>query len=231
MSKQVTYNKAVIATAVAIIFHLVGLIGILFFERSFFVSLTPFNLLLSVTLLIWSQPSKNAWFYAFLLIAFAVGFLAEFIGVNYQLLFGHYEYGKSLGVQYRNVPWIIGVNWAMMMVICGMSVQIVLNGIWNKLKNEDEPVRSNVGFVAVILDGALLATFFDWVMEPVAVQLGYWKWLGDGTIPLLNYLSWFVVSAVLLLVFRLFPFRKDNQFALHLLLIQLMFFLILRTFL
>jgi len=231
LSTTVPYNKAVIATAVAILFHLVGLTGILFFDRSFFVSLTPWNLLLSVVLLIWSQPSKNGWFYLFLFIAFATGFFAEFIGVNYQWLFGSYEYGSSMGVQYRKVPWIIGVNWAMMMVICGMSVQIVLNGIWNRLKNEDEPVRNNVGFVAVILDGALLATFFDWVMEPVAVQLGYWKWLGDGTIPTLNYLSWFGVSALLLLVFRLFPFRKDNQFALHLLLIQLMFFLILRTFL
>jgi len=68
-------------------------------------------------------------------------------------------------------------------------------------------------------------------MEPVAIKLGYWKWLGNGAIPMLNYISWFGVSAVLMLVFRLLSFEKTNQFAVNLLLIQFMFFLILRTIL
>lgn len=33
--------------------------------------------------------------------------------------------------------------------------------------------------LSVIVDGATLAVFMDQVMEPVAVQLGYWKWNGD----------------------------------------------------
>jgi putative membrane protein len=101
--------------------------------------------------------------------------------------------------------------------------------MWNKLKEEDQPHRTNVGFFAIVIDGALLATFFDWVMEPIAVKLGYWQWLGDGSIPLLNYLSWFGISALLMLLFRLLSFPKQNQFAVNLLLIQFMFFLILRT--
>jgi bisanhydrobacterioruberin hydratase len=217
------------ATGIAVLFHVIGLTGILFFDRQLFVSLTPFNLLLSAGLLIYTQTEKNKAFLLFVLVCLAVGFTVEYIGVNHQLLFGEYAYGEPMGMQWQHVPLVIGVNWFIMMYCCGVSIQLFLNRMWNKLKDADQPERKNVGFIAVILDAALLATFFDWVMEPVAVKLGWWKWLGDGSIPLLNYVSWFGVSALLLLLFRLLSFDKQNQFAVNLLLIQFMFFLILRT--
>ncbi len=217
------------ATAIAVLFHVIGLTGILFFDRELFVSLTPFNLLLSAGLLIYTQSEKNKAFFLFVLVCFVVGFSVEYIGVNHQLLFGEYVYLKPMGVQWQRVPLVIGVNWFIMMYCCGVSIQLFLNRMWNKLKDANQPARKNVGFIAVILDAALLATFFDWVMEPVAVKLGWWKWLGDGSIPLLNYVSWFGISALLLLLFRLLSFDKQNQFAVNLLLIQFMFFLILRT--
>ncbi len=217
------------ATAIAVLFHIIGLTGILFFDRQLFVSLTPFNLLLSAGLLIYTQAEKNKAFFLFVLVCFVVGFTVEYIGVNHQLLFGEYEYMDAMGEQWKRVPLVIGVNWFIMMYCCGVSIQLFLNRMWNKLKDADQPARKDVGFIAVILDAALLATFFDWVMEPVAVELGWWKWLGDGSIPLLNYISWFAISALLLLLFRLLSFNKQNQFAVNLLLIQFMFFLILRT--
>lgn len=217
------------ATDIAVLFHVIGLTGILFFDRQLFVSLKPFNLLLSAGLLIYTQTEKNKAFLLFVLVCLAVGFTVEYIGVNHQLLFGEYAYGEPMGMQWQHVPLVIGVNWFIMMYCCGVSIQLFLNRMWNKLKDADQPERKNVGFIAVILDAALLATFFDWVMEPVAVKLGWWKWLGDGSIPLLNYVSWFGVSALLLLLFRLLSFDKQNQFAVNLLLIQFMFFLILRT--
>lgn len=217
------------ATAIAVLFHVIGLTGILFFDRQLFVSLTPFNLLLSAGLLIYTQAEKNKAFFLFVLVCVVVGFSVEYIGVNHQLLFGEYEYLNAMGEQWQHVPLVIGVNWFIMMYCCGVSIQLFLNRMWNKLKDADQPARKNVGFIAVILDAALLATFFDWVMEPVAVKLGWWKWLGDGSIPLLNYISWFGISALLLLLFRLLSFNKQNQFAVNLLLIQFMFFLILRT--
>jgi putative membrane protein len=85
--------------------------------------------------------------------------------------------------------------------------------------------------LSVIIDGATLAVFFDWLMEPVAVKLGYWSWNGDGSIPMFNYICWFIVSIVLLTVFHFANFNKQNKFAVNLLLTQLMFFLLLRTFL
>ena len=77
-------------------------------------------------------------------------------------------------------------------------------------------------------DGATLALLFDWLMEPVAAQLGYWKWAGE--IPFYNYLCWFIVAIVLLALFHFSRFNKQNKFAVHLLMIQVMFFLLLKTF-
>lgn len=219
------------ALVLSIIFHAVGLIGILLVNKDFFVQLTPLNLLLSFALVLWTQDNKNAQFWLFVGICFLTGFFTEYLGVNYQLLFGEYIYLAPLGFQWKGVPLLIGVNWFVIMYCSGISVQFVLNNIWNLLKDADMPERNNVGFWAIVLDGALLATFFDWVMEPVAIKLGFWQWAGDGSIPFKNYWSWFLVSALLLLIFRLLPFKKNNQFALNLLLIQIIFFLSLRTFL
>jgi putative membrane protein len=75
-----------------------------------------------------------------------------------------------------------------------------------------------------------LQFFFDWLMEPVAIKLNYWSWT-SADVPVYNYICWFIVSLLLLLVFHFASFEKQNKFAVNLLLIQAMFFLLLRTFL
>jgi putative membrane protein len=225
------FSKQQIATAIAVLFHAVGLGGVLFYDVELFASLTPLNLLLCAALLIYTQKEKNNAFWFFAVSCFVVGYVAEYLGVNHQLLFGEYRYLSAMGWQWQNVPLVIGINWFIIMYCCGVTIQQTLNFFWNKLKEIDQPERSNVGFFAVIIDSALLASFFDWVMEPVAVKLGYWQWLGDGNIPLFNYVCWFGVSTMLMFLFRILSFRKQNQFAVNLLLIQFMFFLILRTLL
>lgn len=223
--------KVQIAAAIALIFHTVGVVGMLFFDRAYFAALTPVNLLLSLGLLLWTQEGKNRAFYLFFLLCFATGVFTEYLGVNYQLLFGHYQYGPPLGWQVGGVPLLIGVNWFTVMLCSGVTVQLLLNGIWNRLRQPEQPPRNNVGRWAIVLDGALLATAFDWLMEPVAVKLNFWSWGGNDTIPLSNYITWFFVSAGLLFLFRHLSFPKTNQFAVHLLVIQSLFFLILRIWL
>lgn len=215
---------------IAVIFHLVGLVGILWVDESFFVSLTPMNLLLSAGLLIWSQPQRNLSFLLFAGIAFLTGFLVEYLGVNYQYLFGHYQYGNTLGPKAGGVPCMIGVNWLMVICGAGMATQ-GLSQLWLK-KGEEVKSHSvkNLLFWLQLVLGALLAACFDWLMEPVAVRLGYWAWL-TPEIPFTNYRDWFLVSALLMFFFLRLGFPKKNQFALHLLLIQTIFFLILRIIL
>lgn len=72
----------------------------------------------------------------------------------------------------------------------------------NKLTEVAAAPRPILKTMAVVADAATLGAPFDWLMEPVAIRLGYWKWGGDGSIPLFNYACWFIVSLLLLLVFN-----------------------------
>jgi bisanhydrobacterioruberin hydratase len=216
------YTKVQIATVVAVVFHCVGLAGILFFNRNLFVALTPLNLLLSLVLLLYTSQDKNKQFALFVFICFIVGFIVEVVGVNTGYLFGNYSYGTPFGVQLFNVPLLIGVNWITTIFICCTTIQLLLG----KLK-KNNTVFPKFQIFALIADSATLAVVLDWVMEPVAMKLGFWTWQNDE-IPLFNYVCWFWVSFLLSFIFQKCNFNKNNLFAVHLLMIQFMFFLILR---
>lgn len=204
--------------------------GILFFKSPFFVNATPINLLLSFALLIYTQKEKNIFFYMFMAITVSIGFIVEVIGVNTALLFGEYTYGNVLGMQVKNVPLIIGVNWFIVMYCCGITTYTLFKKALSKLAIETKTPTQSLKAISVIIDAATIAVFLDWIMEPAAIKLGYWHWKTD-VIPFYNYLCWFVVSIFLLTIFHFCKFNKQNKFAIHLLLIQAMFFLLLRTFL
>ena len=225
------FTKFEIATAIAVLFHSIGLIGLLFFDKAFFLAATPFNLLLSFVLLIWTQTDKNSSFFLFVAACFIIGIVVEVIGVNTGFLFGDYAYGNVLGPEIKNVPVLIGINWFLIIYCCGISINTLLMKAINRIAADTGKTPMAMKALSVIIDGATLAVFFDWLMEPVAVKLGYWVWNGDGAIPMFNYICWFVVSLLLLMVFHFAKFNKQNKFAVNLLLIQLMFFLLLRTFL
>ena len=179
-------------------------------------------------LLIWTQEKKNYSFWLFIALTVVLGIAIEIIGVNTKLLFGDYTYGNVLGFKIKNVPLIIGVNWFIIIYCCGISINTLLMKAINKIAAETATAPTALKALSVIVDGATLAVFFDWLMEPVAVQLGYWKW--NGQIPFYNYLCWFIFSMILLAVFHILQFNKQNKFAIHLLMIQVMFFLLLQTF-
>jgi bisanhydrobacterioruberin hydratase len=223
------FSKQQIATAIAILFHTIGLIGILFFKSDVIISSTPINLLLMFALLVWTQEGKNVFFFIFLTAAFVTGIAMEIIGVNTQLLFGEYSYGEVLGYKIKSVPFIIGINWFIIIYCCGISIYTLMQKAIDKLTAANASPKQSIKALSVIVDGATLAVFFDWIIEPAAVKLDFWQWKGE--IPLYNYICWFVTSAILLTVFHFCKFNKHNKFAVHLLLIQLMFFLLLRTFL
>jgi putative membrane protein len=97
VTKAVSINRTVPATLLAIVMHLTGVLGILFWRRDLFLMLTPFNLLVMFFLLIWTLPEKNKTLYRFFILAFCLGVGTEMIGIKTGLLFGHYQYGKILG--------------------------------------------------------------------------------------------------------------------------------------
>lgn len=220
-----------IATFIALLFHISGFIAIVFFHSQLFISLTPLNLLISGGLLIWTQEKTTTGFWIFAAAAFIIGFVAEYIGLNTHILFGEYRYGNVLGPKWQNVPWMIGITWFGITYCCGIAMSMLQYRIFHRPEAQEmlPPFSKYWLSVSFIADAAGIAVVYDWILEPVAMKLGFWQWQNDD-IPVGNYWGWFFVSAFVLLLFRLIPFPKHNLFAVNLLLIQAMFFLLLRTF-
>ena len=219
------------ALFIALLFHIAGAIGILFTPyKNWFIQNTPVNLLVMAALLIITQKQKNIYFFVFMFITFAVGFIVEYTGANTAVIFGHYTYGNILGIKLFGVPLIIGVNWFIVIYCAGIATQLYENRMLKRINEKGVTIKAKVQKISFVIDASLLAVFFDWVMEPVAGKLGFWQWEGGG-IPFYNYVCWLIISALLLALFQRLPFKKHNIFAVHLLIIQLLFFLLLRTFL
>lgn len=229
MNKKNVLTK--VALFIALLFHTCGIIGILFTPyKNWFIQNTSINLFLMALLLVLTHGSKNKNFFFFFIIAFIAGFAAEVSGANTGLFFGNYTYGEVLGIKLFNVPLIIGINWFIIIYCSGMLTQAYENYMLKQINEKGIIINKGMKLASFIIDATFLAVFFDWVMEPVAVKLGYWQWQNNH-IPTSNYATWMIISAVLLAVFRKLNQSKRNIFAVHLFIIQLLFFGILRTFL
>jgi len=224
-------NKNNIALFLAILFHISGAMGILFTPyKDWFIRYTPLTLLLMAALLIFTQEQKNKSFWLFAIICFFTGLATEMIGVNTAFLFGNYAYGTVMGYKLNGVPLLIGLNWFVIIFCSGNSMYQLLTWIEKKYASAGIQLSSRIKTASLIFDSALLATFFDYIMEPVAVKLGFWQW-HNNQLPFYNYFCWFMTGTLLLFLFNRMPFNKHNHFAVHLFIIQLLFFLALRLYL
>ena len=111
-------------------------------------------------------------------------FWAEAAGVATGAIFGQYEYGPTLGWAWRGVPLLIAFNWVLVVhgayCLAGRMVPSKL-GIWRK--------------PGLVLLTGLIAVAFDFLMEPVAIRLDYWRWPGE-MVPLQNYVAWFAIAGL-----------------------------------
>jgi uncharacterized membrane protein len=113
-----------------------------------------------------------------LLLIAGVLFIVEWVGVNTGIPFGRYRYTGALGLQIAGVPVAISFAWYATIVNAVRISQHVWEGR---------------GF-AVWLSAALITVSLDLVLEPMASLVQqYWIWEG-GTVPIMNYVSWFVLS-------------------------------------
>ncbi|GAB5522564.1 MAG: hypothetical protein Roseis2KO_04360 [Roseivirga sp.] len=190
--------------------HIAGVIGLAIPEsRELFQLLTPFNLLATATIIFHFEEKKTARYILFILATFLVGYLVEVAGVHTGIIFGQYSYGATLGLKLFEVPLAIGLNWAILIYATGLAS--------NKL-SLPKPIRA--------LAGAAMMVLLDLIIEPVAIHLDFWSWALES-IPIQNYLAWFLVSVALHLFFQYLPFSKNNPLAIRLLCIQALFFLVL----
>lgn len=191
-----------------LVFFMAGAVGLsLRPTRELFTTLVPYSLLTSyVILIIFHRADKSIPTLLFLLFIALAGFFLEVAGVYTGHIFGEYEYGNVLGLKVLGVPLLIGTNWLMLTY----ASHLIIRGI-------------KIGLLLKLAFGALLMTTYDWLMEPAAIELGMWSWAGDS-IPMQNYLAWFVLSFLFLGLLQLVKARYENPIARDIFVIQAGFF-------
>jgi bisanhydrobacterioruberin hydratase len=235
MYKQIftsNYNeREQYALIVAIAFHLFGLIGMLM-GISFFKNSTPIHLLVCTLLIMYTHRKPNLPFFSFAIFAFGLGMIVEILGVNTGIFFGDYAYGQVMGPMFKGVPFTIGLNWFVVLYMCAVLFGSFQRMSLRKMAQLGMPEPNKIYLIfSFITNVAGLAVLFDWILEPAAIKLGFWQWKPNNEIPLYNYMCWAIFSLPIAAIAKYTQIELINKFAIHLLMIQTLFFLILRTFL
>lgn len=190
--------------------HIAGAIGLSIPEtENLFKLLTPFNLLASAAIVLHFEEHKINRFGWFILITFLIGFFIEVIGVKTGAIFGSYVYGETLGLQFLEVPLAIGLNWVVLIYCTAQLCRKLFKST-----------------ALQVLMGALIMTLLDYLIEPVAIANDFWAWQTES-IPLQNYVAWFLISLLLHLLQSKLMINSNNSLAIRLLYIQAGFFLVL----
>ena len=201
------FNKKV-SIIIIWLFHLSGLLGLLYIDKNLFASLTPLNLFISTTLLFVNQTNATRMKFFIVFTIFFVGMIAEILGVQYGLIFGNYEYGNNLGLKLLGVPILIGFNWVVLTVICGS----ISSKIFKKSK------------ILSVIFGITLMLLIDITLEPIAPVLDYWEFSGSKA-PLQNYIGWGITSLITQTLYQYFYKTKEFIFSINLFIAQFLFFL------
>jgi putative membrane protein len=201
-------TKENLSIATIWLWHISGILGMLYGNSDWFVSATPLNLLISFVLLLINLKGHK-WFFPLAFIAFLVGMISEILGVQFGWIFGDYQYGEQLGYKILGVPLMIGVNWAMLTIATGAIAQKFFEKI----------------FMQIII-GVGLMLLLDLLIEPVAPILDFWAFEG-GEAPLQNYVGWGAVALCLQFGFHFLKIKVESDFQYHLYLLQIIFFTVL----
>ena len=186
--------------------YLAGIIGIYFLESTFFLKTSFVSILIPLFLFCYRSVRSLRDYILFFLI-FLIGYFAEYLGVNHQILFGQYAYGDTLGVKLYGVSLIIGLNWLLLAVTTRSVVTRFTQNNW-----------------LTILLASLLMVGIDYVIEPVAPILDFWRF-EENPVPFSNYRDWFFVALIMQYVLS-FKQSKSSMFywSLSYILILLLFF-------
>lgn len=205
-------------TAAIFIIYIYFFAGVLWhfldFSRAIVLSLTPYTLFLTSILVIYFGNKKiETTLISWLVGTFIFTTLIEILAVKTGSIFGNYSYSSILGLKYYGVPLVIGINWT-----------IVIYGLYTI---SDKIIPHSI-YLKSLLAG-VMAVLFDLILEPMAVRLNYWNWQG-ASIPIQNYLSWFLISAGVSFIGAKVKIKTDNKLIIHYLFAQYLFFFLLLIF-
>jgi uncharacterized membrane protein len=130
----------------------------------------------------WSDGIARRW--CFIVVVFAYGI--ETLGTKTGIPFGEYHYTGDFGPMLGLVPLTIPLAWHVVVTNALFLVRAIV------------PHTSRIAEAVVT---GLLCTMYDFVLEPFATTIKhYWIWT-EGAVPPLNYVAWFVLSAMLVGIF------------------------------
>jgi lycopene beta-cyclase len=124
-----------------------------------------------------------------------LSFFAEFIGSKTGIPFGKYYYTDVLQPQLAGVPLLIPLAWMMMLPPAWAMASALIPRTNSKLP----PFLFTIHFSLI---SALAFTAWDLFLDPQMVRWNFWVWEIPGQyfgIPIINYLGWILVSALLTL--------------------------------
>ena len=212
MTIELHKNKKLKAFAILwiLLVHFFGIIGV-YFLPEWFLPATPITILVSsLVVFLRYEKYRSSRVVAFIVIA-VLAYLIELYGVKSGNLFGTYSYGENLGWKLFDVPLIIGVNWAVLIMVAQQLTTHYI-GVNNRF------------FSAISV--ATIMTMFDLLLEVLAPQFDFWSFTHLNYAPMENFIGWFGVS----FCFGLYSyshFRNQNRTAVLYGIAQLVFFMIL----
>ncbi|WP_124980009.1 carotenoid biosynthesis protein [Nonlabens xiamenensis] len=186
------------------IIHIAALIGIGLGYASFFLPKSPFTMLYLWLVLIFFFPFKELKTWILFMVFMAVGMIVEWLGVHTGWLFGQYVYGESFGWKLDGIPWLIGVNWAILTFCCHIIAKKIIN--------------SSYGAMAL---GATFMVLLDFFLEQICDYAGFWHFAGGAG--WFNYICWWIIGFALQAVASRWELKGDFNTCLHLYVVQLIF--------
>lgn len=133
----------------------------------------------------------------FAIIGWIVAFILEDLGVRGGFIFGKYYFTSILGPKLDVIPLVVPCLW----VIASYMAVTITN-----LFLDHSPFQTNFSLPRQLYGaalGALLMTSTDVNADPIAVENHFWIWVNHGSyfgVPIHNYVGWFFVSFVTILV-------------------------------
>lgn len=201
-AKRIHYYPPIILLNI----HLAGLIGLSSELKPLFLWMTPLSLILSSGLVFFIHKSFTLRFTIFAFSIFFLGFFVEVLGVKTGLVFGNYFYGDTLGYMLFDVPIVMGLNWLILTYCTGCFLN-----------------RFELHSVTKSFLGATLLVMLDLLIEQIAIRNDFWHWSG-GEIPVQNYIAWWIISFVFLLLLFFTLGKVTNRLSILFLAVQFLFF-------
>ena len=207
MNHLIKEYKSILSIFIVWLFHISAIVGICLGNLDWFNRKTPLNLGLSLGLFLVIYPINNSKKIIAFIIFFLGGMFAEWLGVNYGILFGDYKYGQNFGPKLDGVPYLIGFYWALLTFITASILNYTNFSSWLK-----------------IVISAGLMVLLDFFMEHSAPIFDFWEFK-DGLAPLENYTAWFAIAIIFHAILNQLKIKGEKLFALNLYAAQLSFFI------